>query len=66
MSKSTDYINWYTKENYDRLSVFLPKGSRDRIKEEAKAKGLSLNEFVRSFIPDELIADREYIGKREK
>lgn len=66
MSKSTDYINWYTKENYDRLSVFLPKGSREMIKAEAKAKGLSLNEFVRSFIPDSLIADREYIGKREK
>ena len=59
------YGNWYTSQNYDRLSIFLPKGSREKIKAEAKKKGLSINEFVRSFLPNELFSERIYKGKRE-
>ena len=66
MKRDSKYINWYTSANYDRLNIFLPKGSRERIKQEAKSKGKSLNEFIRSLIPERLIAEREYIGRTEK
>ena len=62
---NTKYINWYTRENYDRLSVFLPKGSRERIKTAAAENGQSINEFIRHLIPKELIAQREYKGRVE-
>lgn len=64
--RDSKYINWYTSANYDRLNIFLPKGSRERIKQEAKSKGQSLNEFIKSLIPERLIAERAYIGKVEK
>lgn len=66
MARNNKYVNWYTSVNYDRLNIFLPKGSREKLKQEAKRKGQSLNEFIKNLIPEHLIAEREFIGKREK
>jgi hypothetical protein len=65
MANDSKYINWYSSANYDRLNVFLPKGSREKIKMEAKNRGQSLNEFIRSLIPERLIAERKFVRKRE-
>lgn len=32
LKKQYDYRNQYTKDNYDRISVTVPKGTRERIK----------------------------------
>lgn len=46
--KKKDYsrINQFNRENYDRLSVFVPKGEKEVLQEKAKAAGLSLNGFI--------------------
>lgn len=41
-----DRQNEYNREKYDRVGLMLPKGTADKWKEEAKARGLSLNAFV--------------------
>lgn len=59
----SNYVNWYNAQNYDRVIVLLPKGSREKIKAAAKEKGLSANEFIKGFLPKELIAERQFVRK---
>ena len=44
------YQNSYNKEKYDRISLMLPKGEKDRIKTVAAAAGESVNEFINKAI----------------
>ena len=46
------YNNAYNKENYDRITVMVPKGEKDEWKALAKKKGLSLTEMVRLAVAD--------------
>ena len=61
----SNYVNWYTAQNYDRVQLILPKGSKERIKEEAKKSNQTVCEYIRSFLPDWLICERKYIRKKE-
>ena len=40
------YQNAYIKKNYDRIEMVVPKGEKAVIKEMARARGQSLNEFL--------------------
>ena len=42
--------NEKAKANYDRISVMLPKGTKDRI----QAQGLTINGFVNQLVLDKL------------
>lgn len=42
--------NEKAKENYDRISAMLPKGTKDRI----QAQGLTINGFVNQLVLDKL------------
>lgn len=55
---SVEYRNAYCKLNYDRMTIIVPKGSRELIKAEARRQGLSLNRYIESLIPKHLIVDR--------
>lgn len=44
------YQNSYNKEKYDRISLMLPKGEKDRIKTAAAAAGESVNEYINKAI----------------
>ena len=45
-SKESKYIYQFTKDNYDRLSLLLPKGDKDKIKARAAKQSKSLNQFI--------------------
>lgn len=64
-SRDLDYITWYNNQNYDRVTIIVPKGTRANIKEEAKRQGKSTNEFLIGFIPKQLIAERVFVGRTE-
>ena len=36
----------YMKENRDHLTVWVQKGDKDRYKQQAESKGLSLNAYI--------------------
>ena len=36
----------YTKRNYDRVSMMIPKGALDKIKELAQAENKSINRYI--------------------
>ncbi len=48
------YQNQYNKENYDRVTVMLPKGQKEQLRNHAKEKGLSLNAFISELIKKEM------------
>ena len=54
--KELSYIAQYQKENYDRITVMSPKGTKEKVKAAATLKGMSSSEFVLSCINKELDA----------
>lgn len=38
--------NEWRRKNLDRIALEVPKGMKDRLKEQAKAEGKSLNEYL--------------------
>lgn len=57
------YHNWYNSQNYDRISFFVPKGTRERIKSRAKATGKSMNGYLIGLLPQDLITEREFVRR---
>lgn len=43
--------NWDSK-NLDRISIALPKGSKDALKEHAESQGESINAFIKRAITE--------------
>lgn len=58
--KKTDklikYNNEYNKQNYDRISLMLPKGKKALIQQAAKVQGISANQFINAQIDKQLDA----------
>lgn len=50
-------VHKYVKNNYDRLDVVLPRGSKDKIKAHADERGESVNGFVNRAIVETLERD---------
>ena len=40
------YINNYQRENYDRITILVPKGRKELIQQHAKANGMSTTEYI--------------------
>ena len=53
--RALEYINQYTKENYDRITILRTKGERERLKALAASKGKSVNEMINSLIDKYLL-----------
>ena len=41
-----DYQAQFTRDHYDRLSLYLPKGMKDRIRDAADQNGTSVNDYI--------------------
>ena len=48
--RALDYINQYTKENYDRITIFRTKGDRDKLKAIAQERGIITTQLINSVI----------------
>ena len=53
------YIREYNKAHYDRITVMVPKGVRNTIRERAKALGKSTNEYISGLIVVDLCGGEE-------
>lgn len=45
-STSCKYKNEFNRKNYDRLSVMLPKGSKQKLKKLADNRHMSVNKYI--------------------
>lgn len=52
------YKQDFNKENYERLSVYVTPGSRDKIRAHAETRGESLNAFINRAIREQIRRDR--------
>lgn len=57
------YINAYVKEKYDRISLILPKGHKEILKQAAAAAGMSASEYVLMLIDAE--AQRQTVSRSD-
>lgn len=46
--------NEYNAAKYDKISLMLPKGSKEKIKAAAAGKNMSVNAFITELIKKEL------------
>lgn len=46
----TDYKNQHIKDNYDRISLVLPKGQKSSLKDFCEKMDISLNEYIKLLI----------------
>lgn len=54
---ATKAKNKYNDENYERISLVVPKGEKDKIKEHAEANGESVNGFINRAIRETIEMD---------
>ena len=47
-----EYGNQYNRENYDRVTVMLPKGDGAELKRIAAEMGVSVGEYIRGAIKE--------------
>lgn len=47
-----EYQNKYNQQKYDKIGVVVPKGERERIKQDAKAAGLSVSAYIYKLIQE--------------
>ena len=52
--KQIAYMNQYNRENYDRYTVMLPKGTKQIYRELAEHRGHTLNGLINALLDAEL------------
>ena len=52
-------VSKYVKDHYDRISLTVPQGKRDKIKAHAESQGESVNGFINRAIDDQMQRDKE-------
>lgn len=57
--KELSYIAQYQKDNYDRITVMAPKGTKEEIKKAAELKGMKISGFVLDAVEKELARMKE-------
>lgn len=51
-------VNKYMQENYDRVSLMMPKGKKDVVKAQAAKNGESLNGYINRAIDEAMERDQ--------
>lgn len=50
--KYYDYVNNFTREQYDRISVVVPKGQKAELQEVAERLDMSLNGLIKTALDE--------------
>ena len=58
------YQNQYNREKYDRVNLTMPKGQKEVVRQKAKKRGQSVNEYINALIMADIAAgQKETDGK---
>lgn len=55
--------NEYNRKNYERVSVMLPAGEREKVRAAAKGKGMSMNSYIIEAIQEKMSNIEQYENK---
>lgn len=53
-NKAYEYINNYQKENYERITILMPKDKGRALKEYCKSKDIKMSAFINQCIDEKL------------
>lgn len=53
------YQNQYNREKYDRVNLTMPKGQKEIVRQQAKKRGQSVNEYINALIMADIAAGQE-------
>ena len=53
------YQNQYNREKYDRVNLTMPKGQKEVVRQQAKKRGQSVNEYINAIIMADIAAGQE-------
>lgn len=59
----TNYKNQYIKDNYDRISLVIPKGQKNTLKSICSKLDLSINEYIKLLIKNDLRTGKSKISE---
>lgn len=52
-------VNAYNKMKYDRVTIMLPAGERERLKERARMHGESMNSYLLRLIQEDIAKEEQ-------
>ena len=52
-------VNDYNKKTYDRVTVLLPKGDRDKLRKYARTHGESMNAYLLRLIQEDIAKEEQ-------
>lgn len=55
----------YEKNNYDKILIRFPKGTKDKLKEAAENEGQSVNNFIVNTMCDKMNIERPVLKELE-
>lgn len=55
---STAAKNRWNAKSYDQIKIIVKKGEREKIKEYANSKGMSLNAYINKLIAENMEQDK--------
>ena len=61
-----EYINEFANENYDRITILVPKGSKELIRAIAKSRNQNVSDFITSLMPRSLIGKWKKKGQEQE
>lgn len=47
----------YSEKAYDQIKIVVPKGTRDKYKQQAESRGMSLNSYIISLLEKDRTED---------
>lgn len=57
MAGKTEYKNKWQSENCDRINLTVKKGAKNKLQEAAKAKGESINGYIKNAVKEQYSKD---------
>ena len=64
MKSQYEYINNFNRQNYDRITIMLPKGKKEHIKQIASQNGESINSLVNKLLQNISLPSDNDLGEK--
>jgi len=66
-ANTTEYKRAFVENNYDRISVTIPKGQKQAVEAHAKRKGTSVNGLINDLLRADMgVSEGEWKAKPEE
>ncbi len=52
-------VHKYVRDHYDRISITVPKGKKEEIRDHAESQGVSVNKFINIAIDEKIERDQD-------